>query len=77
LKIKVQPDGTITHIYTEKLDLSSIGKPTTKRASCVEPTMDNKWTVDLALSSGPVLGLFNKRSEALAAEVKWLEENIL
>ena len=77
MKIKVQPDGTTTHIYTEKLDLSSIGKPTTKRASCVEPDGNNKWTADLALSSGPVLGPFDKRSDALAAEVEWLEKNIL
>ena len=72
MKIKVQPDGTITHIYTEKLDLGGIGKPTTKRASCVEPDKDNKWIADLALSSGPVLGTFETRSEALEAEVEWL-----
>ncbi len=77
MKIKVQPDGTITHIYTEKLDLGGIGKVTTKRASCVEPNDDNKWTADLTLSSGPVLGPFKTRSEALAAEVEWLEKNIL
>ncbi len=77
MKIKVEPDGTVTHIYTEKLDLSKLGKATIKRASHVEPTKDNKWASDLSPVSGPVLGLFNKRSEALAAEVEWLEKNIL
>ena len=77
MKIKVQPDGTITHIYTEELDLSDMGKTTTKRASHVEPNDNNKWTADLAQSSGPVLAPFDKRPEALAAEVEWLEKNIL
>ena len=78
MKIKVQPDGTVIHIYTEELDLSNIGKPTTKRASCVEPGKDSKWTADMSLSNnGPILGPFPTRKEALAAEVEWLEKNIL
>ena len=77
MKVKVHPDGTITHIYTEKIDLSSIGKTTIGRASHVEPDKDNKWIADLSPSSGPVLRGFDKRSEALAAEVEWMEKNIL
>ena len=86
MKIKVQPDGTVTHIYTEELDLSDMGKTTTKRASCVEPTEDNKWTADMGPAiilfgiTGPIkrlLGPFPTRKDALAAEVKWLEANIL
>ena len=86
MKIKVQPDGTVTHIYTEELDLSDMGKTTTKRASCVEPTEDNKWTADMDPAiilfgiTGPIkrlLGPFPTRKEALAAEVEWLEKNIL
>jgi hypothetical protein len=78
LKIKVEPDGTVTHIYTEKLDLSGIGKAQTRRASHVEPNDNNEWTADMVLSNnGPILGPFPTRSEALAAEVEWLEMNIL
>ena len=78
MKIKVEPDGTVTHIYTEKLDLSVIGKAQTRRASHVEPNDNNEWTADMVLSNnGPILGPFPTRSEALAAEVEWLEKNIL
>jgi hypothetical protein len=35
------------------------------------------WQADLALCGGPVLGPFRRRSEALAAEVAWIETNIL
>jgi hypothetical protein len=86
LKVKVHPDGTITHIYTDELDLSDMGKTTTKRASCVEPTEDNKWTADMGPAiilfgiTGPIkrlLGPFPTRKEALATEVEWLEANIL
>lgn len=53
------------------------GEFVTTRASHVEPTLDNQWTADLSPSGGPVLGPFPTRAEALAAEVRWLEENLL
>ncbi len=78
MKIKVQPDGTVTHIYTEKLDLGKLGHKTITRASHVEPNDDNEWTADMSLSNnGPILGPFPTRKDALAAEVEWLEKNIL
>ncbi|MHB8974281.1 MAG: hypothetical protein ACYC3X_29360 [Pirellulaceae bacterium] len=36
-----------------------------------------RWQADLALSDGPVLGPFARRKEAIAAEVAWVETNIL
>ena len=36
-----------------------------------------KWQVDLELSGGPVIGPFNRRQDAIDAEVRWLEEHIL
>ena len=36
-----------------------------------------RWQADLALSGGPVLGPFQRRRAALAAEVAWLEHHIL
>ena len=33
-----------------------------------------QWAADMAPSGGPVLGPFESRTEALAAEVKWLQD---
>jgi len=36
-----------------------------------------RWQADLALCGGPVLGPFTRRQDAIAAEVAWIETNIL
>ena len=69
-------DGNANTIYTEAIDLHELGKLQIKRASHVEPTEDGQWTADMSPVNGPVLGPFMTRSEALAKEVEWLEENI-
>lgn len=71
-------DGCLVkYIYNELLDLSDISPETNiARASHVEPTAAGQWTADMAPSGGPVLGPFQKRSEALAAEVEWLREKM-
>lgn len=71
--LRVEPDGTLVSVYTEQLDLDELGHARIERASHVEPTPDGTWTADLAPVGGPVLGPYAKRSEALAAEVTWLE----
>ena len=51
-----------------------------KRASHVEPIeIDGMvtWQADMGPVGGPILSPFNTRQEALAAEHKWLEANIL
>lgn len=68
------PDGRLRAIYTEAIDLDQFGPGETRRASHVEPC-EGGWSADLVPVGGPVLGPFAKRSEALAAEVRWLEEN--
>ena len=55
----------------------TLGRPRIVRASIVEPDDDGRWHADLRLLLGPVLGPFACRSEALAAEVAWLEEHWL
>ncbi len=45
------------------------------RASHVEPCAGG-WSADMSPVGGPVLTGFTKRSQALAAEVAWLEENV-
>ena len=77
MQLVVHIDGTIHCLYSEVLDLAVLGKCAVKRASFVEPDQLGGWTADLGLSSGPVLGPFALRSEALAAEQAWLERHIL
>jgi len=55
--------------------LSTQGPQETKRASHVEPTANGKWIADLSPVWGPVLGPFDRRDAALAAEVTWLQKN--
>ncbi len=77
MKLLVQPDGTVLSIYQEAIDLSAIGHPTIARASHVEPTQEGLWQADLTPVGGPVLGPFGRRSEALQAELDWLENHWL
>lgn len=78
MKIKINPDGAMIALYTEAINLSEIGQIVAiRRASHIEPTPDNRWVADMTPVSGPVLGPFDFRSQALAAEVAWLEENLL
>lgn len=77
MKIRVNPDGSLIAIYTEAINLSDIGQVIAiRRASHVEP-VGTQWQADMSPSGGPLLGPFNRRSEALAAEVAWLETNIM
>jgi hypothetical protein len=73
----VDDNGNLQFVYSDDLVfLSELGKPTTKRASHVEPVIDG-WTADMSPVGGPFLGPFTLRSQALAEEVEWLKENIL
>jgi len=77
MQLLVAPGGTVRCIYSEQLDLAALGAPTITRGSHVEPTGNGRWTADLSPVDGPMLGPFDSRSEALAAEVRWLEEHWL
>lgn len=69
-------DGTAESIYSEDIDLSTLGKLTHTRASHVEPGK-NGWVADLSPVGGPLLGPFTRRSEAITNEIGWLERNLL
>lgn len=56
--------------------LRQVGDVQTRRASHVEPTDDDRWMADMSPMDGPVLGPFDLRTDALAAEHKWLEANL-
>ncbi len=77
MELLITPEATIHCLYDETLELTALGQPQIQRGSHVEPTTDGNWTADLSPVSGPLLGPFPRRSEALAAEVAWLEQHWL
>ena len=77
MELIVQASGTIHCLYDETLDMSQLGPVSIRRASHVEPTHQGQWQADLSPMDGPVLGPFPLRSEALTAEVEWLQTNWL
>ena len=77
MKLLVKPDGSVRTIYDETIDLGVLGRVTITRASHVEPDYRGLWQADLTPVGGPLLGRFERRSEALAAERDWLESHWL
>ena len=77
MQLVIEPDGVLRCIYSEDIDLHTLGNPVIRRASHVEPTDDGQWTADLSPVGGPTLTAFPTRSQALAAELRWLEEHWL
>ena len=77
MNLVIEADGRVRGVFGEEIDLVALGSPRISRASHVEPDDDGRWLTDLAPVGGPVLGPFERRSEALDAEVAWLEENWL
>jgi len=74
-KLLIKADGEITAIYSDALaEFFAEGKAETTRASHVEPSPDGGWTA--AMVDGPTLGPFRLRSEALAAEMAYLEQSL-
>jgi hypothetical protein len=72
--LNVSPSGEVRCLYTEAIDLDAIGTTEIRRASHVEHSADG-WRAQII--GGPLLGPFAKRSEALAAEVEYLERGSL
>jgi hypothetical protein len=77
MHIVFTPDGNARAIYGESIDLTELGTVDVKRASHVEPDGAGGWYADLLPVGGPVLPGFRQRSEALAAEINWLNEHWL
>jgi hypothetical protein len=70
-------NGTARCLYTEAINLHTLGQVHIARGSHVEPDDAGQWWADLSPVCGPRLGPFGLRSEALQAEVEWLEEHWL
>ena len=73
----IESAGRIRCLYGEAIDLEVLGPPVIRRGSHVEATADGRWLCDLSPVSGPVLGPFSCRSQALTAEVAWLDAHWL
>ena len=73
MNLIVEKSGHIRGIYGEMIALDALGPLKIERASYVEPDDSGRWLADMSPVSGPLLGPFDCRSEALEAEVRWLE----
>jgi hypothetical protein len=70
--LAIRPNGEIQFIYSDALEpLLHEGEFRVERASRVEPAEGGGWTA--TMNDGTVLGPYKLRSEALAAEVRFLE----
>lgn len=76
--VAIDPDGRIRFVWDDSLaGLLALGPAEIRRASHVEPTPVGQWTADLWPIGGPLLGPFDLRGEALAAESDWIQRNAL
>jgi hypothetical protein len=77
MELLIELGGQGRCIYGETIDLAQLGTLTIRRGSHVEPDERGQWVCDLSPVSGPTLGPFVARSEALTAEVAWLSQHWL
>jgi hypothetical protein len=68
----VSRGGVVRAVYAEAIPLEALGAMQIQRASRVEPDASGLWWADLGPATGPVLGPFSCRSEAINAELDWL-----
>ena len=77
MQILIEPGGNVRCLYSEAIELATLGPLQIARASHVEPTADGQWLADLSPLSGPLLGPFACRSQALTAEEAWITQHWL
>jgi hypothetical protein len=77
VELLIERSGGVRCVYGEDIDLGQLGRLSIQRGSHVEPTADGQWTADLSPVNGPQLGPFSTRTEAVSAEVAWLQEHWL
>ncbi len=51
MQLLIHPDGQITCLYDETIDLASLGSLAISRASHVEPDESGRWHADLSRSA--------------------------
>ncbi len=72
MELVITPEGTAKFVYQEEVDLARLGRSSIQRASHVEPDEHGQWWADLRPTSGPVLGPFVLRTDAVRAETAWI-----
>ena len=77
MELVIHSSGGIRCVYGEDVNLSELGRLSIQRGSHVEPTADGQWTADMSPVQGPQLGPFDCRTQALEAEVAWLNQHWL
>ncbi|WP_339688610.1 MULTISPECIES: hypothetical protein [Gimesia] len=77
MQLSISPQGTVHCVYSEAIDLATLGRLAISRGSYVEPDAAGQWLVDLSPVDGPQLGPFAQRSAALKSEMDWLEQHWL
>lgn len=75
MTLHVDTCGVARCVYGESIDLHELGTPHITRASYVEPDGNGRWSADMSPGGGPRLGPFPARSEAIAAERRWLDHH--
>jgi hypothetical protein len=73
MRLVIDTHGVVRCVYSEALDLATLGVVSVRRASHVEADAEGRWWADLSPVAGPRLGPFERRSQALEAERAWLE----
>jgi hypothetical protein len=74
LHLIIDSSGNARCIYDETIPIQQLGRIKIRRGSHVEPIPGGQWIADMKPVDGPVLGPFSMRSQALAAERRWLEK---
>ena len=72
MQIVIKPTGVFIGIYNDSFEYGELGKPRIRRASHVEPDESGRWFADLSPVEGPTLGPFDKRNDAINAELEFL-----
>lgn len=72
MNLIVKPGGVIITIYSDAFEYKNLGEPHIRRVSKVEPTQSGLWIADLSLVDGPILGPFEKRCDAIDAELEYV-----
>lgn len=76
--LAIDGEGRLSFVYDDNLaGFLALGPGRVKRASIVEPDPAHRWRADLSPVGGPTLGPFERRGEAIAREVEWLQENAI
>ena len=70
----VEPSGRTRCVYSDEIPLREFGQVRIERASHVEPNEQGDWIADLSPVSGPMIGPFQNRTDAIKAEVQWLRD---